>query len=371
MSVAGAILYSLARCSFIRHVTRGIFCLVLPLSVVFCLAGEALAQGQPAPPDCIEGAVTLPLLGGSGDSPIIPATLNGRPIALYFSHGFDKLYVGNMDGFDTYDTHRSGMITTNGIYTDPQPIIQAGQLAIGPLDMGTPDMIQLEDYPTQKIGSRPLIGVIGREAFSHLAVLVDMPHSAFALIRFSRDAACRSAPAALIGAGAQALPLHGKGLIPVSIDGVARDFVLDADTPVTTIPAIWLDPVKDDPADPAGNSGVALYGTIHSHLKRTTVRSMHMGAISLDHMSVYAQDDLGMGLLGTDFFQNHIVLFDDPDDRVYLLPSAPLPQKPGENLHFDRFRTGRTSVEDLSGRARRIDHKNRANQSTGVRSGLP
>jgi len=365
MRAASAMLRILAKHSGIRHMIRGAFCLILSASASSSLAQGTSAQSQGAKPDCIEGAVTLPLLGGSGDSPIIPATLDGRPIALYFSHGFDGLYVGNMDGFDTYDTHQSRMITTNGVYTDPQPLIQAGHLAIGPLDMGTPDMIQLEDYPTQKIGSRPLIGVIGRAAFSKLAVLLDMPHSAFALIRFSRDSACRFAQAELIGTGAQALPLYGKGLISISIDGVERDFVLDSDAPVTTIPAKWLAPVKDDPADPTGNSGVALYGTIHSRLRRTTVKSLRLGDLSLGPMSVYAQDDLAMGLLGTDFFQTHIVLFDEPNDRVYVLPSAPLSQKPGNNLHFDRFRTGRTSVKDLSGRARL------AGQRTGVKSGLP
>ncbi|RUT27626.1 hypothetical protein C0V97_00715 [Asaia sp. W19] len=365
MSPAGAILHSQGEHSRVYGVTRQALCLFLLVCLGITFSEVAQATGDPAQPDCIEGAVTLPLLGGSGDSPIIPATLDSRPIALYFSHGFDKLYVGNMDGFDTYDTHQSRMITTNGVYTDPQPLIRAGHLTIGPLDMGTPDMIQLEDYPTQKIGTRPLIGVIGREAFSNLAVLIDMPHSAFALIRFSHDAACRSAQAALMGTGAQALPLYGKGLIAISIDGVERDFSLDPDAPVTTIPAKWLAPVKDDPADPTGNPGVALYGTIHSRLRRTTVTSMRLGDLSLGPMSVYVQDDLAMGLLGTDFFQNHIVLFDEPNDRLYVLPSAPLPQKPGNNLHFDRFRTGRTSVKDLSGKA------HLAGQRIGVKSGSP
>ncbi|WP_025886062.1 hypothetical protein [Asaia prunellae] len=89
----------------------------------FVALGLPQAQAQDTS-DCIDGAVTLPLLGGRGDSPILPATLDGKEIALYFSSAFDALYVGDMEGFETEDTHKTLTITTNRAHTRTRPVIR-------------------------------------------------------------------------------------------------------------------------------------------------------------------------------------------------------------------------------------------------------
>lgn len=302
-----------------------------------------LAQEKP---DCIEGAVTLPLLGGRGDSPILPATLDGKEIALYFSSAFDALYVGNMEGFETEDMHKTVSIMTNRVHTETRPVIKAGQLKLGTLDLQTPDMIRLDDYPMQQIGTRPLIGTIGSVFFENLAVLLDMPHGVFALIRFRQDSACAEAPADFIGSGAQALSLSGNDSVTGQIDGRKRELTLDSDVPVTTLPANWLNLPKADTTKEERNPTVALYGALHSLLRRTTLGNASIGSLSLNGTPVFAQTDLGVGLLGVDFFQSHIVLFDYPNHRVYLLPARSQVTRAGAGLHFDRFREGQASVND-------------------------
>ncbi|WP_438381195.1 hypothetical protein ABHV46_08970 [Asaia sp. BMEF1] len=302
-----------------------------------------LAQEKP---DCIDGAVTLPLLGGRGDSPILPATLDGKEIALYFSSAFDALYVGDMEGFETEDTHKTLSILTNRVHTETRPVIKAGQLKLGALDLQTPDMIRLDDYPMQQIGTRPLIGTVGSVFFENLAVLLDMPHGVFALIRFRQDEACAKAPSEFIGSGAQALPLSGNDSVIGQIDGKKRELTLDSDVPVTTLPASWLNVPKEDAEKDTHSSAVAVYGALHSLLHRTTLKDSRIGNISLDGMPVFAQTDLGVGMLGVDFFQSHIVLFDYPNHRVYLLPARSQITHAGSGLHFDRFREGQASVKE-------------------------
>ncbi|NVN06660.1 hypothetical protein HW509_13810 [Asaia spathodeae] len=305
---------------------------------------DALAQSTP---DCIDGAVSIPLLGGKGDSPILPATLDGKEIALYFSSGFDVLYVGDMEGFDTDDTRRTHVIMTNREHSQSRPVIKAGTLTLGGLDLQTPDMIQLIDYPMQHIGTRPLIGTIGSTFFNRLALLLDMPHGVFGLIRFRQEAACSNAQAGFIGTGAQALPLTGNDTIMGLIEGKERELSLDSDVPVTTLPERWLNrPAPGDSADDAQHPTVALFGDLHSRLHGTTLGTFRIGQESLDNMPVFAQRDLGVGLLGVDFFQSHIVLFDYPNHRVFLLPAHSQVTRPGLNLHFDRFREGQTSVKE-------------------------
>ncbi|WP_222546321.1 hypothetical protein [Asaia lannensis] len=306
------------------------------MGIVPALASDA--------PDCVEGAVQLPLLGGMGDAPVLPATLEGRPVAVYFSPGFDRFYVGNMNGFDTTDTRLSAHVTINGVHSETYPIIRAGHFRLGPIDMGTPDMIQQVDYPSQQIGKTPLIGVMGFNSFEHLSVLLDMPHGIFALIRFRRDETCKEAPSALMGHGTYSVPLQEKTLIPVSVGGTLRDFTLDPDVPVTTLPAKWLPPGGDMSRNITGHDGVALYGSLRSHIVPITGVRMNIGDLHLDRMTVYAQDDLTIGLLGMDFFQSHIALIDYPGNRVYFLPSTARIVRPGANLHFDRFRVGRARV---------------------------
>ncbi|WP_025886061.1 aspartyl protease family protein [Asaia prunellae] len=138
------------------------------------------------------------------------------------------------------------------------------------------------------------------------------------------------------------MSLSGNDSITAKIEGRDREMTLDSDVPVTTLPARWLSGSERNDTNPT----IALYGALRTRLFRTTVSSFRIGDITLDGMSAYAQQDLGVGLLGVDFFQSHMVLFDYPNRKVYLLSARSQIARVGTGLHFDRIREGQTHVSE-------------------------
>lgn len=67
--------------------------LMVACLVGFCFGEVRAHDVLDSSGDCIKAAVVLPLLGGSGDAPIIPVKVNGVDAAMYVSPMFGRVMV--------------------------------------------------------------------------------------------------------------------------------------------------------------------------------------------------------------------------------------------------------------------------------------
>lgn len=168
--------------------------------------------------DCILASVVLPLLGGQGDSPIIEVRVNGEKAAFYISPAFSRILV-----HDTADLWfpRGGdapLMAQNGALTTTSRT-GLDDLQLGELDLhGVPANL-LDGRATHQINGLPIIGMLGlgAEVFDTTSILLDVPHQKIALLRFRSTAACRTAPARLMGPDAYKSDLSAKGRLAVRI----------------------------------------------------------------------------------------------------------------------------------------------------------
>ncbi|RUT27628.1 hypothetical protein C0V97_00725 [Asaia sp. W19] len=297
------------------------------------------ARAQPA--SCILGAFTLPLLGGSGDAPLLPATMQGKPVALYYSTTVDGLYGGDITPYAGEDTNTRTSLLLDGVKGDDYSIFKPERLKLGDLELGSPGMVRLNAFPARFIGLRPVIGVIGPSFFAKLSVLLDLPHGVFALIRFSDDASCKTARADFLGAGEAAFPLDTQDRARIPLNGIERAVMLDPNRAINTLPRAWAaasasdgSPDRNKPATVqavlpiTGAPGIA---DTSFHLEDGTESPETDRDISHSGECDRAPPAAGLGL---EFFERHVVLFDYPKNTVYFLPSRHRREDAGSALRF-------------------------------------
>jgi hypothetical protein len=299
---------------------------------------------------CISAALSLPLLGGKSDTPIIPVKVNGIDAAMYISPDFfGGLYMREGGNFLLRPGRFQGTITENDVREFPAEVTSLDSLDIGGAEVDSPKVFRMPGYVTQLIDGRPLVGVIGDSVLSHFQVLIDMPHGRFALLKVSHDDSCIKVEKSLLGDDVDSVPMEGDHKeIPVKIDGVEKLFALDADSSVMIVPPDWRAiPELDRSAVAKGRriimhyvDGVAVPG------RKVVVRDMR---ISLEEMSgtpVIVRDVSGVAALGTPFFENHIVLIDYDRRMLFFSKSDNFVQSPGHHLHFEENTEGRATVKE-------------------------
>ncbi|MDR6183508.1 hypothetical protein [Asaia bogorensis] len=322
-----------------KRVLSAFFCAILSLLV---LTSHPRAQ----PDSCILGAFTLPILGGPGDAPVLPATMQGKPVALYYSTTVDGLYGGDIAAYGGRDTGTHTTIVQDGAQISDAPLMKTGELELGTLDLGTVSMVRLPQFPMRSVGLRPVIGVIGAHQFDGLAVLVDIPHSAFAFIRFSADKSCEGAAARFFGPGETHLPLDAEHRAQITLHGVRRSLALDPNAAFNTLPATWMttpDMKKDRsvsgewPAPPSPRDET---------ITLPVIPEIAGTAFHLQGGAGSGSSGEGSGsVLGQVFFEHHVVLFDYPNHVVHFLPSRHQRSGEGSALRFPH--TLRNEREDL------------------------
>ncbi len=303
---------------------------------------------------CIDTATILPLLGGRGDSPIIPVIVGPRDAAMFLT--FDS--TSNM----VWNTHDVGFPPTGGLVrfqkddgTELHPSqtklenFQIGQS--GPSNIAA---VLLDRAPEQSVAGRSIIGVLGREAFSHGQVLLDEPHGKLAFIEISDRKACASTEQDLLGGNAQSVPLMDGGIIPsaipVTIDHKTRLAGLDPDLTDNAVPADWIDPshlpaetLKTAPAVQTRYLDTMVWG------KRIALPDYAIGDAPGHTMMVVVEPKILRAVLGAPFFAHRMVLFDYPNRRVLFqsIDTETLP--PAKHLHFDISTATNVSVRNRMG----------------------
>ncbi|MBB2156365.1 hypothetical protein HLH33_08580 [Gluconacetobacter diazotrophicus] len=299
---------------------------------------------------CISAALSLPLLGGKSDTPIIPVKVNGINVAMYVSPDFfGGLYMREGGNFSLRPGRIQGTITENDVRKFPAEVTSLDSLDIGGAVVDSPLVFRMPGYVTQSIDGRPLVGVIGDSVLSNFQVLIDMPHGRFALLKVSHDDSCARVEKSLLGDNVDSVPMKGdRKEIPVKIDGVEKLFALDADSSVMIVPPDWRSiPELDRSAVAKGQrivmhyvDGVGIPG------RKVVVRDMRVSHEDMSGTPVIVQDVSGAAALGTPFFANHIVLIDYDRSILFFSRSDNLVQSPGHHLHFEENTEGQATVKE-------------------------
>ncbi|MBB2202316.1 retropepsin-like aspartic protease [Gluconacetobacter tumulisoli] len=334
--------------------------------VAACLFFRLPAASAQAPAGaCIKGVEILPLLGGEGDAPVIPVTIDGERAALYFSPVFSHTFLH--DGKpDRLWFPRGGELQLRGQDGSLTTVFHSrvDDLKFGNIDAGAHDILLLDGDARHRVGDRPVLGIVGRPLLTHVSVLLDVPHRRLALFEWGGPG-CGS-PAALF----QSVP-EGENMGPdapalsVSIDGHAVRMRLDPDLSTSVLPtdvahAIGVTDValEADPRTRTKYVGVSL-GRLHRFA------AVDIGGASFANMTLNVQDRIDTGTLGGDFFRRVVALFDFPRHRFYFEPTSDRAGTPSLGLHFDE-------TEDASEDAREADGTllaTRGRRGGGVASG--
>ncbi|MFW7268976.1 hypothetical protein ACMAUO_13540 [Gluconacetobacter sp. Hr-1-5] len=336
-------------------------CILPLLSMVFLMA-MGFSRAEAAEPDrCISSALVLPLLGGAGDTPIIPVRVENRDAAMYLSTAFDRIYVRNLRNFNFHDGHgdlfhderHEVIVQVNGYHSEEARQIVIDDFQIGKVQAGPVNAIQLFSEGAQSVDGRPLVGVLGVVAFTNLQVLLDIPHRQVAFLTMSDSADCHDAARDLMGKNAHAVEVSEDFQIPVTIDGKTRWVRPNPDLSSTVLPGAWGDlPELSPSAVGKGELTVTHYDTFTTTGRRLSLADFRMDGVRLSDGPVAVQRDIQWAMLGLPFFENRVVLFDYPHHRFYFAPSETVSRPAGHDLHFEATIGGVVSIRERRGKSR-------------------
>ena len=300
--------------------------------------------------ECVTAPILLPLLGGQGDAPLIPVTINGKPAAMYVSPAFDYIYIRNSGDVQFPQADEDARVIINGTYQERAYHSKISELVLDGVALKDVDAVLLERPTTQSVDGRPIVGVLGRAALSRLSVLIDIPKRKFAYLEFSRDAACKGAIDTFLGEESRSLYMDDDFTVHLRIGGKKRHVSFNPDLTYTTFPSAWISSLKDSLSGLGEQKKFTHYDGFMSVGQVATVRNMTMGGLSIEDEKVLFQDDVQIGSLGLPFFENKIVLWNLRENRMYFTLSNDQPPLPkGRNLHFFSTHSGNVSVQNKRG----------------------
>jgi len=196
---------------------------------------------------CVSKVLTLNLLGGAGDGPLIPVKIEGRDVAMYVDFAFGRaIWLRNGDNLSLPSNGRVRTIMENGDHREDVTDVMLEDFSIGATDFGSVQASLVSGYVSQSVAGRPIAGVIGPEIFRGRQVILDMPHRILASFLLRSGKPCRDMILTLLGG----MPVGGDlgfdqtmqlSTIPVTIDGQKRDFYLDFDMNENIVPQDWTD----------------------------------------------------------------------------------------------------------------------------------
>ncbi|GAN54083.1 hypothetical protein [Tanticharoenia sakaeratensis] len=326
--------------------------LVIGLSRPLC---DAFAADTDA---CITGSISLPLLGGRTDAPIVPVRVEGHEAAMYVSPAFDQIYVRDAAKapFDFAYQGYERPVEINGYHVISATEITIDDLQLGPIDLANIEAVKLHGLGTQMVQGRPIVGVLGYNLMRHAAVLLDMPHGRLTLFTIGQTADCQDVAGRMLGDDARSVPLAGKDdgwRIPVSIDGQKRLVGLNPDLAVFAVPSSWTEIPELAPDAVARGKLVVIHYDEKSGLvsdgREIAIHDVDIGGTKLPDMTATIERDTDKAVLGTPFFADRIVLFDFPQNRFYFIPRTRNTRPPGHHLHFEETIVARTSVRQREG----------------------
>lgn len=318
----------------------------LMIAVVFSVC--AAAHAQPSASTCIDGATVVPLLGGNGDSPIIPVKIGSSPAAMFVSPALRHVFVRDHGAiwFPSGPTQQLRAQDGNIAVTEQTEI---DNLKVGGVSLSAIPASLLDGDATHSAGGLPVLGLIGRDILGHAEVLLDVPHRKLALFHWHTGKGCAETPASIFSGDVYDIPMDSDGGIRVRIGDTSTRLQLDPDLAISVLP-------RSDAHD-AGTSDKILSQDPHvtTRYESITVGERHrfhdveIGNDALPTFDFVVQDNIRNGALGENFFEGVVALLDFPHGRLIFQPTHLRNDAPVLHLHFDETHQGYTSVHEYQG----------------------
>jgi len=316
-------------------------------AALLLLLGAAPAAAAPTPPAtsegesaCLRTTVRIPLLGGEGDSPIVPVAVQGQQAAMFFSPGFVPVLFRN-NGPVSFKRGDDAELRTQDGLTIATWMTNSPALSIGSLPPVEQDGYLLDEPDVRAVAGRPLVGMLGREVLAEDVVIdLDIPGRSvtISLLRRPRCAA-DEAPG-----GGPVLPMEKDILkVPVRINGRPVDAVLEPDLPVSVIPRnlaarLGITETMLD-ADPSVRTKYATRVRGHRH----KVESLEIAGAAFHDIPFDVEDRVDDVMLGLNVFSRGEAVFDLERGRFSFRRTRADPAPPG-SLHFDETKVSHVEV---------------------------
>lgn len=318
-----------------------------PMTIIVMLFGVD-AHAQQSVSSCIDGATVVPLLGGNGDSPIIPVKVASSPAAMFVSPALKHVFIRDHGAiwFPSGPTQR--LIAQDGNIAITKHT-EIDNLEIGEVSLPAVPALLLDGNTTHSAGGLPVLGLIGRDILGQAEVLLDVPHRKLALFHWHESKECGKTLAPIFSGDVYDVPMDSDGGIRVQIGDTSTRLQLDPDLAISVLP-------RSDAHD-AGVSDKMLSQDprVTTRYESITVGARHrfqevdIGKDTLPDFDFVVQDNIRNGALGENFFEGVVALLDFPHGRLIFQPTALRNDAPILHLHFDETHQGYTSVQEYQG----------------------
>lgn len=325
----------------IRHFPFIFFVIVPQLSAT-------LVQAAPSPSECVEGATVVSLMGGSGDSPIIPVKVGTASAAMFVSPALQHVFVRDSGNIWFPSGPTQQMRAQDGNITVSERT-EIDNLQIGDVSLSEVPASLLDEDATHSAGGLPVIGLIGRDILEHAEVLLDVPHKKLALFRWHSRDGCSETPASIFSGTVYEVPMDSDGGIQAVVDGTSVRLQLDPDLKTSVLPrSIAYDAGVSDEMLAQDPRVTTQYEAITIGAKHQ-FKEINLGGDVLHNFDFIVQNNIHGGALGENFFSGMVALLDFPHGRLIFQPTDLRNDAPVLHLHFDESHQGFTSVHETQG----------------------
>lgn len=297
---------------------------------------------------CISGIVTVKMLGGRTDSPIVKVQINGRKFGMYLSGDFDSIYIS--DKIDTLNLDLGFPLAqltliTNGNDYDSGNLVQIDEFKIEDFKIGTVNAIVTDGIPIDYVENIPIIGVIGSILFKSIDVYIDYPKNLISLISVSNKNTCEFGTTDLFNKPYHQteMGIDGKSELTMKtqIDGIIRYLHLDISASTLTIPHRWLEEGKTK--EKSFNETIS-YGENIKIGYDSKIKLFCVGDFCKKDAYCYINKGISYGFIGNDFFNSREVLFDYKNQQILFSDTQPDDRRIGDDLHALKMRTAHATV---------------------------
>ncbi|NHN89967.1 hypothetical protein [Acetobacter conturbans] len=335
------------------HEAMLLICVVLVLALI--VAPAAVAAPDPLSDECLVDSIVTPLLGGNGDSPIIPVSIDGKSAAMYVNPAADEIYVRDAENIEFPYEARHARVLINGTHIENASRSVIYNLVVGDIRLKNVAVVRLDTPSTQSVSGRPIVGILGRTALSRMIVMIDIPDRKFAFLRYKDTKQCEQPGPIdrLVGRDVNSVPLNTDFTIPVTLSGETRQLELDPDLHHITVPHAWLSRLQKKTARAPYTQVSARYDDFVDKGVLASVDNIQIGQYNSGPQNVVFQENWDTAGLGLPFFEHKVVFFDYPKRRLYFAErdhTKPLPS--GRNLHFFRVVISNVDINENTGLVR-------------------
>lgn len=324
----------------------------------FYATSMAVCRDLPPVSNCISAATVLPLLGGTGDSPLVEARFNGMRGALFVSPQYGKFLVRNVSDDFWFPADR--FVTEIGIDRQRKPaeLTHVDSLQFGTLELHDLQAVIVDRTFPLKIGDLPIVGIIGRDFLSEygLIELIDIPHNKLAFYHWDHDR-CGSS-GRLLGPSAHIAPLREDD----SVDGKIADrevrvhFNPDLDRNIFPIQEISKFGSKPGAFSDGPQVVLKFIGTNRGALSKKL--PVLVAGMPLPPQNFLVTENIEQISLGYDFFSTRTVMFDFSYNTFGAVDvSIPERLPPTHHLHFDSYNIAKVGVREGTGSLDKPDNE--------------